>query len=130
MSAEDEVMSAESLSVIEWQITPEMRPHFDQCAKMYKWTEEAIPLLQAFVRVHNTIYRQETTWPDRLNDQFTTFPSWARDMSNDATGFKNPELGLSKIVSPLVEAKWWSVSIGGETRTLRKLFGMVTWVFV
>ena len=27
----------------------------------------------------------------------------------------------------LMEAKSWSVSIGGKTRTLRKLFGMVTW---
>ena len=88
--------------------------------------EEAIPWLEAFVRVHNTIYRQETTWPDRLNYQFTTFPSWAWDLSNDATGFKNPELSLSKIASALMEAKWWSVSIGGETRTLQTLFGMVT----
>jgi len=61
MSAEDEaeVRSVDSLSVKDWQAPPELRAYVDQCSKMYKWTEEALPWLHAFVQVHNSIYHME-----------------------------------------------------------------------
>jgi hypothetical protein len=103
-----------------------MRAALDKSAKMDNWNEEAIPWLEAFVKVHKTIFRKETEWPDRLVDQFTAFPSWVRDSFDAAAGFNNPELSLHKIAWTLMEAKAWYVSIGGETRTLKKVFSMVT----
>jgi hypothetical protein len=103
----------------EFQVPPEMRAALDKSARMYNWNEEAIPWLEAFVRVHNTIYRGETKWPDRLIYQFTTFPSWVWDNFDAAAGFNNPELSLHKIAWALMEAKSWSVSIGGGHGRLR-----------
>jgi hypothetical protein len=65
MSAEDEaeVRSVYSLSVKDWQLTREQRAYVDQGDRMYKWTEEALPWLHAFVQVHNSIHHMEKHGP-------------------------------------------------------------------